>query len=203
MTITTQIYEQILKFNNSPFSATDFITLADVDTIRTILARFEESGKIRRLLRGIYHQPKFNEFLDEYELPSPEAIADAIARKHNWTIAPSGNTAINLLGLSTQVPAKFTFISDGPYRTFTYENIHLEFKHTTNKNITGFSPKTSLVIQAFKSIGKNKITDQIISILKNKLTNEEKVTLLIESQKSTAWIYKHIKQICLEDPVNV
>lgn len=82
----------------------------------------------------------------------PEAVANALARSYHWTIAPCGNTALNLLGLSTQVTAVWSYISDGPYKTYEWNSTKLEFKHRTNKEITGLSYMTSLVIQALKRL---------------------------------------------------
>lgn len=62
------------------------------------------------------------------------------------------NTALNLLGLSTQVTAVWSYISDGPYKTYEWNSTKLEFKHRTNKEITGLSYMTSLVIQAKNSL---------------------------------------------------
>lgn len=65
-------------------------------------------------MRGVYYYPRYSELIQEYETPSPNKVTEAIARKFNWTIAPCGDTALNMLGLATQVPAKWSYISDGP-----------------------------------------------------------------------------------------
>ena len=71
-------------------------------------------------MQGLYYAPRFSELLQEYEEPSPNEIAHAIARKNRWSIVPEGNTALNQLGLSTQVSAKWSYISSGPYAEFSY-----------------------------------------------------------------------------------
>ena len=80
--------------------------------------RITNSEKIQKIVKGIYYNPKYNELIEECEAPSVHEGAKAIARKYNWTIAPYGNTTLNLLGLSTQVPSKWTYISAGRYANF-------------------------------------------------------------------------------------
>lgn len=104
------IYEKILETGNEAvFIATDFLDIADYETARKALNRLDSYGKIKKICRGVYYNPKFSELLGEYEAPSPHNVALALARKFNWTIAPSGNTALNQLGLSTQVTAHWTY----------------------------------------------------------------------------------------------
>ena len=45
-------------------------------------------------------------------------LPHALAHSYHWTIAPCGNTALNLLGLSTQVTAIWSYISDEHYKTY-------------------------------------------------------------------------------------
>lgn len=80
-----------------------------------------------------------------------------------------------MLGISTQVTAVWSYISDGPYKTYEWNSTKLEFKHRTNKEITGLSYMTSLVIQALKTLGKSNVTTDIIQTLSEKLSDQEAV----------------------------
>lgn len=147
-----EIRERILSAEEgSVFSTSDFADIADTNTVRSALYRLIQDGILRRILNGVYEKPKYSKLLDEYVAADPEAVANALARSYHWTIAPCGNTALNLLGLSTQVTAVWSYISDGPYKTYEWNSTKLEFKHRTNKEITGLSYMTSLVIQALKN----------------------------------------------------
>lgn len=191
------IYENIAQAGSEAvFIATDFLDIADYETARKSLNRLNSYGKIQKICRGVYYNPRYSELLGEYEAPSPHNVALALARKFNWTIAPSGNTALNQLGLSTQVTAHWTYISDGPYVKYSFGNVELEFKHRNNKEISGMSYKTAMVIQAIKAIGKDSISDEIIEKLKKVLTTEEKEKILIEARQTTAWVYTVLKKIC-------
>lgn len=197
ISIKEKVVNKIKEYDsNEAFTASDFVEIADINTIWQILARLENSNAIKRILRGVYYCPVYSELLNEYEAPSPSHVANAIARKHGWTIAPSGNTALNQLGISSQVSSKWSYISDGPYNDYQFNNIELEFKHCSNKDISGLSNKTALVIQALKALGKNGVTEDIILKLKNHLSVNDKEKLLTEGKQSTAWIYSYIKKIC-------
>lgn len=177
------------------FISNDFLEIADYETVRKTLNRFVNEGSIQRIVNGVYYKPRYIELIGEYESPSINEVAIAIARKYNWTIAASGNTALNLLGLSTQVPAQWTYISDGRYVDFLIGNTKLVFKRTTNSTISNMSRLTALVIQALKAIGKENISEEQILYLKNRLTKSDKEKLLEEGKTTSAWIYKILKKI--------
>jgi Family of unknown function (DUF6088) len=71
---------------------------------------------------------------------------------------PTGATAFNFLGLSTQVPARAVYLSDGPDRVYQVGNNALAFEHTALKE-SGIELKESgLIVQALKSLGQERIT---------------------------------------------
>ena len=192
-----EIRERILSAEEgSVFSTSDFADIADTNTVRSALYRLIQDGILRRILNGVYEKPKYSKLLDEYVAADPEAVANALARSYHWTIVPCGNTALNLLGLSTQVTAVWSYISDGPYKTYEWNSTKLEFKHRTNKEITGLSYMTSLVIQALKTLGRSNVTPEVIQMLSEKLTDKDKQACLKEATESTDWVYDTIRQIC-------
>lgn len=197
-----EIRERILAAEEgSIFSTSDFADIADTNTVRSALYRLVQDKILRRVINGIYEKPKYSKLLNEYVAPDPDAVAKALARSYHWTIAPCGNTALNMLGLSTQVAAVWSYISDGPYKTYEWNSTRIEFKHRTNKEITGLSYMTALVIQALKTLGKTNVTQEIIDMLSSKLSDTDKTALLKEGCESTDWVYSTIRQICGGDQV--
>ncbi len=178
------------------FVATDFVDISDKTSINTYLTRLDEEKLLQRIMRGVYYKPEYNDFLGEYVAPEPDAVAHALARNFGWTIVPCGDTALNLLGLSTQIPAAWVYVSDGTYKEYTYEQTTIKFKRTTNKEISKLSYKTALVVQALKALGKESVDDAVLTKLKNNLTDSEKQALLTEAKAATSWIYEYIKLIC-------
>lgn len=191
-----RIRERVLSAENGMvFTTSDFADIADSDTVRQSLNRLVNSGILRRVFRGVFEKPKYSNLLKEYVATDPNAVANALARSYHWTIAPCGNTALNFLGLSTQVTATWSYISDGPYRIYEWDSTRIEFKHRANREITGLSYITVLVVQALKTLGKDNVTPEIIRILSDRLDSKDKVLILKESAETTDWIYDIIKNI--------
>lgn len=153
--------EDIMTSNTGEiFSINDFYGLGTKNTIKSVLYRLNEEDKITRLIDGLYTKPKYSEILKEYSYPDANALAEKIADKFSWTISPTGDTALNYTGLSTQVPNEYIYISDGPYRQYDYRNKKILFKHTSNRNITSYSKELSILVQAIRALGKDGIGEE-------------------------------------------
>lgn len=181
--------------NNYVFISKDFISDVDYETVRKTLSRLCEKSEIKKISRGYYYKPIYLSIINDYSRPNIDSYAKAIARNMNWKIFPTGNTALNEFGLSTQVPSNYSYISSG--RTISYEvdKIVILFTHRSSRE-TDFSYITGTVIQALKAIGQDNITDEIINKISSRLLKEEKRIILLESKNSSAWIYEMIKLIC-------
>lgn len=191
-----QIEQKILGMpDGSVFTTSDFLDITNSDNFWQIAHRLENGGKIRRILPGIYDKPLYSKILDQNVSPDINAVAEAIARKNNWTIVPSGNTALNLLGLDTQVPAKWEYLSSGDTKSYQVGNTTINFTHRADKELNGMSKRTALVIQAIKALGSENISEDVISKLKDRLSDTEKAQMLAEAKPTTAWIYEIIKRI--------
>lgn len=177
------------------FILTDFIDLASYDAVKKALSRLAKSGEILRIRRGIYKTLNYNEFLQAEVPVSPDELARAIARDQNWTIGPKGDAALNILGLSTQVPAIYSYITDGPSKKIEYEGITILFSKRSNKNITGNSYKTILIIEAIRSLGQDNMNDELRNIIARKCSEEDMRLLNRDGKKSIRWIYEEIKKI--------
>ncbi len=196
-TILSEIKKEIQNAKiGTVFVPIDFALITDKKTASVSLSRLEKEKIVLKIMRGIYYKAEYNDFLDEYVAPQADAVAHALSRNYGWTIVPCGDTALNLLGLSTQIPAAWVYVSDGPYKEYTYNQTTIKFKRTTNKEISKLSYKTALIVQALKALGNNSINDLVITKLKNTLTEEEKKTILIEAKAVTSWIFEYIKMIC-------
>ena len=182
------------------FSSSDFIDKLSITNIDKALSTLTKKKKIRRVARGIYDYPKYSELLKKELSPDIEKIALAYARKFNWNIEVSGNTALNILGISTQVVGKYTYLSNGPNKIYKLENgSTIEFKKSSLKNI-GFKYKeSSLIVQALKALGKDRVDEAIIKAIKEKIEPNKFAKILNDTKSSTVWIYETIKKICKVD----
>ena len=165
ISITNQIEKIMSENQGKVFSINDFYNLGTKNTIKSILYRLNKENQITRLIEGLYIKPKYSKILKEYSYPDANEIAEKLANKFSWTISPAGDTALNYIGLSTQIPNEYIYISDGPYREYLYRDKKIIFKHTTNRNITSYSKELSILIQAIKALGKDNISKEDIKKL--------------------------------------
>jgi hypothetical protein len=181
------------------FSPADFADLGARPTIDSALHRREREGVIRRVIRGIYDYPRQSKALGGPVSPNIDKVADALARKFVWRIQPNGATAQNLLGLSTQVPARLVYLSDGPDRSYTVGKTSLAFEHTALKE-AGFKLQESrLVVQALKELGEGRITPKIITQIRKKFDPALRRRILLDTKTATGWVYAAIQEIAQED----
>jgi hypothetical protein len=186
---------QIGQKKLNTFTAKDFIELGNIRTINKSLERMKKNNEIRRIISGVYDIPEYSTILKEYGAPSINEVAQALARAHNWKICPSGTSALNYLGLSTQVPAQYIYVTSGPYKTYSIGNTELVFKHTNNRLIYDTSADTAILIQAIKALGKGNITQMHQKKIKEKYDESKIKKILKESKHSSAWIFESIRKI--------
>ena len=193
---TEKISAKINGFDsNKVFFANDFLDIASYETARKILNRMVTEGKIKRVIDGFYYNPRYSELIGEYEAVSIHELALAIARKYNWNIAPCSSTALNLIGLSTQVPTHYKYISSGRYKKYTIGDTVLEFKKVNPGEIANMSLKTATVIQVIKSLGKENINSEVVQKIREYLTEEEISDLMDEAKSVPSWIYEVIRKV--------
>jgi hypothetical protein len=182
------------------FSPRDFADLGARSTIDSILHRLERKGKIRRIIRGIYDYPRFSQLLHQNLSPDIDKVAHALARKFGWRIQPGGAAALNLLGLSTQVPARSVYLSDGPARTYRIGATTLVFKHTALKEAGFKYPESGLIVQALKALGGRRITPKVISKIRRWLPVKLRAKVLADTGTATGWVRRAIRRIAREEP---
>lgn len=187
------------KVDGYAFSSIDFIGDFSRDSIDKALSILVKKNKIRRVARGIYDHPEYCDFLKQELSPNIEEVAKALARKFNWRIAISGESALNIMGLSTQVVGRYIYLSDGANRTYDIQGTTLEFKKASLKNM-GFSyDESKLIVQALKALGKEYITKDVIEKIRKQIEPKMHSKILSDTQTTTIWIYDSVKQICRED----
>ena len=122
--------------------------------------RYRDNGTIRQLARGLYDFPKNDEQLGALQ-PSTDDIARAVAGRDATRLQPSGAYAANLLGLSTQVPMKVVYLTEGRARTIQVGNRQIILKHTTPRNMATAGKTSGLVIQALRHLGQKSVDEQV------------------------------------------
>ncbi|GHT21286.1 hypothetical protein AGMMS4957_09810 [Bacteroidia bacterium] len=169
------------------FFSSDFAAYGDTKACNKALERLTKQEKIMRVARGIYVIPQKGIFSNRIP-PSIETIAAALARRDKARIIPTGLFALHALGLSTQIPMKVVYLTDGTPRKLKIGKATLVLKKTTTKNAATHGKISGLAIQAFKAIGKGKVEDyeeeKIVAILKK----EKKEHLVNDMKLAPGWI---------------
>lgn len=179
------------------FTPPRFFDLGSENSVRKALQTLSEKGVIRRLGRGLYDYPASHPKLGVLT-PTPEQIAMALAGKDKTRIQPSGAYAANLLGLTLQVPAQVTFLTDGATRTVTVGNQTITLKRTTPKNMAAAGRISGLVIQALRYLGQKHVNQKVIDTLDRRLSPEDRKTLFRDIKLAPAWIGDIIRQLATD-----
>ncbi len=199
-TIENKILKKIYTHGRGwVFSEKDLASLANRSAIDVTLHRLMHKGTIRRVMRGVYDYPKYSKLLQKQLSPDIDKVAQAIARKHAWRIQPSGPVALNILGLSTQVPSKYQYLSDGPSRNFQVGNTSLAFKSTVLKEAGFKYHESKLIVVAFRSLGKEHLNPDTTERIRQWLNPKMRSKVLKDTVTVSRWIYDEIRQVCRED----
>lgn len=159
------------------------------EAIRQALVRLVSKGVLRRVSQGIYVRPAMSDYIGEV-LPSAEEVAQSIAKRDRIKIVPTGSYALNLLGLSTQIPLKLAYLTDGAPREIKIGNRTIKLKKTTPKNLMAKGEISRLVIQALREVGQKGLTPGLEIKVVDLLNKEDRKDLEHDVALAPAWIRK-------------
>jgi predicted transcriptional regulator of viral defense system len=125
------------------------------DNIKKILIRLNAQGYILRITDGYYQKSNFSEHLNTQILVSINDVMSKTAKVNGWELSLTGTEALNKLGLSTQVPAHFWYLSSRPTRKFKIYNVEVRLKHISNRYTLNMSKISKMIVSAFEALGKN------------------------------------------------
>ncbi|TCO01252.1 DUF6088 family protein [Natronoflexus pectinivorans] len=171
----------------------DFLDYGSPESVKKALLRLKEKNILVRLAHGIYLYPKIDNELGVL-FPSTEEITKAIARRDKARIIPTGTQALNKLGLTTQVPMKVVYLTDGAARSIKVGKRTITFKKTSPKNLMVKGEISSLAIQALKTIGQKKVDENTIEKIQSILRNEKIENIIYDAKLAPAWINKILMQ---------
>jgi hypothetical protein len=177
------------------FIISDFEHLGTYSSVRKVIHELHESKELIRVYSGIYQKPIYSKLISENVPPLPSEIAKKYAQKNKWEIAPAGDIALNILGLDTQVPSIYEYISDGPNKVITLDyGQKIKFRHVQQREMK-IDPTSSLVIEALKRLGKSNVSDKELRIIRSKLTNEQMSKLRSDVLTSRVWVRTLVKEM--------
>jgi len=187
--IEYKIFERMKKAKRgTAFLITDFISYGNSKSCSKALERLTKEDKIMRVGRGIYVIPRKSKFFGRVGTLSIDEIVKSIAKRDKARIIPTGLFALNLLGLSTQVPMNAVFLTDGVPRKLMIGETPVVLKKTSPKNLAATGTITPMVIMALKSIGKEYVTESEIEKIVKVLKKENPKHVANDMKIAPAWI---------------
>lgn len=172
----------------------DFVGSGTDAAIRQSLSRLTKKGKLRRVAHGIYYISKTDPILGEL-YPSAEEVAQKVADKEKVHIHPTGLYAMNKLGLSTQVPTKLVYLTDGVQRLLTIGKVKVKFKATTPKKLSLKGNISRLVILALDEMDTTQIDAAQKARLRELLKKEEPRKLKHDLSLTTGRVHDYIVKL--------
>lgn len=202
--MTTSIQDTLLTHihrqgRGKVFTTKDFLDLGTRDAVDQALSRLAKEGSIQRLGRGLYYYPRTNPRLRITVAPDTDEIADAIGRKTGSRIAPSGAMAANRLGLSTQVPAKPVYLTDGRSKQVRVGDMVLVVKHVSPKELPAGSRTSATVLQALRYLGKDGVDANVVSKIRKALSPKDRAQLLRDARYTTDWMAEVVRKIARQE----
>ncbi|MGM9752139.1 MAG: DUF6088 family protein [Candidatus Cryptobacteroides sp.] len=161
------------------------------------LAELTQEGVLVKLAQGIYAKPRRSRF--GFVLPSVDKIAQAIAARDNAEVLPSGMTALNVLGLSSQVPMKYSYLTTGSERTIKLENQEIRLKRGVPKNFCYKTKLIALLVQALKALKQQNVGQEEIQTIRSLISKEpDKTTLAKDVDMMPIWMKRIVKPMLLD-----
>ncbi|CDS92113.1 conserved hypothetical protein [Sphingobacterium sp. PM2-P1-29] len=190
-----QIETKILKSSlGEIFFAEDFYAYGSPGNIRLTLFRLVNEGILERLAQGIYLKPKKDPLLGII-YPTTEEIAKEIAQRDRARIAPTGIMALFLLGLTTQIPLKAVYLTDGSQREIKIGKRSIKFKKTVPRSFAIKDSLLHLIVQAFKEVGQEGVTEDFLEKITSSIRRLESKVVDTQLRFAPVWIQKIIANL--------
>ena len=156
------------------------------------LAELTQEGLLVKLAQGIYAKPRWSRF--GVVLPSVDKIVQAIAARDNAEVLPSGMTALNVLGLSTQVPMKYSYLTTGSERTIKLKNQEIRLKRGVPKNFCYKTKLIALLVQALKALKQQNVGQEETQVIRSLISKEpDRIALAKDVDMMPIWMKRIVK----------
>jgi len=178
------------------FFSSDFLSQGEPRSVLKALERMTNEEKIIRVAKGIYCYPKIDHRLGLGVIyPSIDEIARAVARRDKARIVPTGAQALNLLGLSEQVPINAVYLTDGSARKLKlYGERGITFQHTAPKNLAFSNELAMLVTFALREVGADDVTEEMIVSINTLMQQEPRDHVMKDIALMPEWIGKIVRR---------
>lgn len=201
--VTTKVFRAIRRRGRGyVFTPQELLSLGSRAAVDQALSRLARSGEIRRLGRGVYDYPKTSPRLGPLT-PTPEVIAEALARREGVHLQTSGARAANALGLTTQVPGRLTFLTDGTPRSRRVGTLVIELKRAAPRKLRGAGTLAGTVLQALRYLGPERVNEEVVRQLSHILSANDKRELRSIASAAPGWARPALDRIATVEVLSV
>lgn len=197
--ITEKILRRLKSQKGAPVPTRDLLELGTRAAVDKALSRLVQQGMIRRVRRGLYEIPRMGKLLKQPVAASPDELVRAWARNNNLRVVPSGAYAANLLGFSTQVPAKIVYYTNGRTQKLELGPYTVKLLNRGPNTMDVRGRVAPLIFQALRHIGSKGATPEVISRLRTTLSKKDKAELQRNLRYAVAWMKPVIERIASEE----
>jgi hypothetical protein len=176
----------------------DFRGLGTDAAVRKVLSRLTQDNTIKRLSRGIYYLPTVDPIFGELA-PSIEKVLEKISNKERIRIKPTGVHALYKLGLTTQVPTRQVYLTDGNRRIIRIGKTVIQLKHVTPKKLSHIGELSGLIISALDELDTTSLSAdfklKIGSLLQKEDQKKLKHDIGLAPTKISDFLFSILKEI--------
>jgi hypothetical protein len=191
-----EVLEQIRRKGRGwVFTARDFPATHDPEAVRATLRKLQRAGQLKKITTGVFHFPRTIRDLGIEVPPDPLKVAKAVARLRGHRIALSGAAAANRLGLTTQVPAKPVYLTDGPSKEIQLGKMTIVLRHAPAECVRVGGDLERAIVQALFYLGPEGIDDKTILKLRRAVPPARRNRLLAAARRVGGWVEQVLQQI--------
>ena len=183
-------------------SPRDFLGLGSREAVDQALSRLVKEGQLRRVGRGLYDMPRTSDVLKRPAPVDLDAAIAALERRDGVRIVPDGLTAAHQLGLTNVVPAKSSYLTDGPTRQLNIGGRTVRLRHAGPRIMQWTGKPAAPVALALQWLGRVQSADpRVVSSLKRILPEDVRRDLVENSGGLPGWALPMARSIVDDQPV--
>ena len=193
----TRLTERILAHmtglpEGAPVSAKGLLHLGNRAAVDQALSRLTERGQLIRAGRGVYMRPIASRF--GTRAPSVEQAVEALATQKGEVIVSSGAAAANALGLTTQVPVRFVYLTSGRNRKMRLGEQVVELRHAPRWQLVLANRPAGEAVRALAWLGPEK-AEAALTTLKRKMPPGAFGELVAAAPQLPTWLAQSIGRV--------
>ncbi|MEX0617901.1 MAG: DUF6088 family protein [Pseudohongiellaceae bacterium] len=199
MSVSKSVKARVKRMpRGKPFSSSVLLGLGSRAAVDQALSRQVKAGEVKRIARGIYIRPKSSRFIAEV-MPEVGEVMNVIAKDNNEIIQVGGAEAANRFGLSTQMPTKHVYYTNGAPREINVGNLRVQLKNTRSpRKLVYAGEKPGMALSALWYLGKGNVNEATIERIRAGMN--EKEFEKFKSASMPAWMADAVRKYSSTQP---